>query len=76
MIEDQPPPIVNDSRPIYYLVVEDIVERNRIGVERYGTSLQANNGRDALIDLYQELLDAVFYCRQMIEERRLEDATS
>ena len=34
----------------------------------YGTGLQTFNGRDALIDLYQELMDAVMYLRQLIAE--------
>lgn len=31
--------------------------------------LQANNGRDPLIDLYQELMDAIVYARQYLEEK-------
>ncbi len=44
-------------------------ERNKIGTEKYGTPLQAHNGRDALVDAYQEILDAAVYLRQAIEER-------
>ena len=44
-------------------------ERNRIGTEKYGTPLQSHNGRDALVDAYQEILDAAVYLRQAIEER-------
>lgn len=32
--------------------------------------LQAHNGRDPLVDAYQEALDLVVYLRQAIEERR------
>lgn len=67
-IEDQPRPTPNDKPNIADLVVEDIVERKRIGTERYGTPLQPFNGRSGLVDLYQELLDAVQYIRQVIEE--------
>jgi hypothetical protein len=69
MIEDQPPPIPNEGRPIIDMVMEDLVDRKRIGIERYGTPLQAHNGRDMLVDLYQELMDAVIYIRGVIEER-------
>ena len=69
MIEDQPPPIPNTSTPIVDLVVTDLFERKQIGIERYGVPLQANNGRDSPVDLYQELLDAVMYIRQAIEAR-------
>jgi hypothetical protein len=44
-------------------------ERDKIGRERYSTPLQAHNGRDALVDAYQEALDLVVYLRQVIEER-------
>jgi hypothetical protein len=67
---DQPPPIENSSRPIWELVVEDMKARDQIGRERYGTPLQANNGRDALVDAYQESLDLAVYLRQAIEERK------
>jgi hypothetical protein len=38
-------------------------------LQRYGTLLQAGNGRDALVDAYQECLDLACYLRQAIEER-------
>jgi hypothetical protein len=67
-VEDQPPPISNDLPKIAELVVTDVLERMNKGNERYGTPLQAYNGRNGLVDLYQELLDAVQYIRQVIEE--------
>ncbi len=66
---DQPPPEPNDGRPIWDLVIADFLERDQIGRERYGTPLQVGNGRDALVDAYQEALDLVVYLRQAIEER-------
>ena len=68
-ISDQPPPMPSDRVSIQSLVRADLEERERIGVERYGTPLQAHNGRDALIDAYQEALDLACYLRQAIEER-------
>lgn len=68
-IEDQPPPLPNDRPAIVDLVVADMIERKRIGIERYGTPLQPFNGRDSLVDAYQEALDLVMYLRQTIEER-------
>ena len=68
--EHQPDPVKRDDQPaIQDLVIADIQARKLVGLERYGTLLKANNGRDALMDLYQELLDAVNYIRQVIEER-------
>lgn len=64
------PPVPNDSRPIWELVIEDMRQRDEAGRAKYGTPLQANNGRDALIDAYQEALDLCVYLRQAIEERK------
>lgn len=69
VVRDEPPPIPNDKVAIQDLVIRDIAERKQVGIERYGTPLQAHNGRDALVDAYQEALDLVMYLRQMIEER-------
>lgn len=68
--DHEPAPIPNSSTPIWELVITDMRERDNVGCERYGTPLQANNGRDALVDAYQEALDLVVYLRQAIEERR------
>lgn len=70
MNDPQPVPIVNDSTPIWELVIADMRERDNVGRRRYGTPLRANNGRDALIDAYQEILDLAVYLRQEIEERK------
>jgi hypothetical protein len=67
--EHQPPPIHTAEKPIWEMVIEDMHERHRIGVERYGTPLQASNGHDALVDAYQEALDLAVYLRQAIEQR-------
>ena len=68
-ISDQPPPERNNRVQITDLVIADLEERRRVGIERYGTPLQPHNGRDALVDLYQELQDGLLYIRQEIEER-------
>jgi len=49
---------------------EDLEARAAMGAAKYGTRLRAHNGRDALIDLYQELLDALVYARQYLEEKK------
>lgn len=64
--QPMPQPATGD---IQKLVIEDIEARREFGIKKYGTPLQAFNGRDALMDLYQELLDAVCYVRQLIEEQ-------
>jgi len=64
----QPPPTKNSCPAVWDLVVRDMRARDAVGEKRYGTRLQPNNGRNSLRDLYEELLDAVVYCRQRIYE--------
>jgi hypothetical protein len=54
---------------VHDLVAADVRDRKQLGLQRYGTLLQAGNGRDALVDAYQECLDLACYLRQAIEER-------
>ena len=51
------------------LVSKDISDRSELGRERYGVYLQANNGRDTLVDAYQEVLDLAMYLRSLLYER-------
>lgn len=67
----EPPPTPNDRRPVWDLVIEDMRARDNAGRAKYGTPLQAGNGRDPLVDAYQEALDLAVYLRQAIEERRM-----
>ncbi len=82
---DQPLPVPNDGPSMHDLVcadlegrwtarlspriVSDMQARKQLGLERYGSLLQAHNGRDALLDLYEELEDAVVYAKQVQVER-------
>lgn len=65
----QPDPIPNDSQPIVDQLIEKLLERKKLGIERYGVALQMNNGRDALQDALDEALDLVVYLMQAIAER-------
>lgn len=68
-IQDQPAPVHNNLPAVWQLVRQDMIERDQLGRERYGVPLQPHNGRDALVDSYQEILDAAVYLRQAIYER-------
>ena len=65
----QPMPAVNNSKFIQDMVIEDMLSRKKMGIEKYGTALQAGNGRDALQDAYEESLDLCMYLKQAIVER-------
>jgi len=64
----QPPPQQNEGPVVWDLVIQDMRERDKIGVQKYHTHLQPFNGRETLIDAYQEALDLVVYLRQLIYE--------
>lgn len=67
------PMVIADARrylldgPHLEAFVADMAERDRLGRERYGTPLQADNGRDHLVDAYQEALDLCVYLRAEAE---------
>ena len=66
--QQQPMP-TGDGPEITPLVVADLEARAAQGERTYGTRLRAGNGRDALVDAYQEALDLAVYLRQAIAER-------
>lgn len=51
------------------LVIADMQTRSDAGAMKYGTVLKSDNGRDALVDAYEEAMDLVMYLRQEIQER-------
>lgn len=52
------------SDPLREQLETDLAARIAQGLTTYGEPLRAYNGRDAAVDAYQELLDAVLYLRQ------------
>jgi hypothetical protein len=69
---EQPAPKPNAGVPVWQLVVDDMLQRDRVGRERYGTPLQPFNGRRSIVDAYQEALDLCVYLRQRIAEDDVE----
>lgn len=68
LIKPQPKGIKTDQPPVVDYVIHDLLDRKEFGIKKYGVYLTAFNGRNSLIDLYQELLDAAIYVRQKINE--------
>jgi hypothetical protein len=50
------------------VIVEGMRARLSLGVAKYGTPLQSHNGRDALQDCWEEVLDSTVYAVQMLLE--------
>lgn len=51
-------------------VVLDLKARDIVGKIKYGTSLKTNNGRNSLMDAYQEALDLCMYLKQRLMEEK------
>lgn len=66
---EQPVPQPSTAPKIVELILHDAMARADLGATRYGTYLRPRNGRDPLVDAYQELLDALVYLRQALYER-------
>ncbi len=62
------PPVTNDQTVVTDLVIKDMQERASFGRKKYGTFLQPFNGRNSMIDAYQEVMDLIVYIRQALEE--------
>lgn len=75
----QPPPTVGEGESVWPLIYDstglvlpdwlkaDMRARHEMGIAKYGTALKVWNGRDAVIDAYQESLDLIVYVRQARE---------
>jgi NTP pyrophosphatase (non-canonical NTP hydrolase) len=66
----EPAPFASNETPTWDLVIQDMRGRDMAGRAKYGVPLQPNNGRDSLVDAYQEGLDLVVYLRNEIEHRK------
>lgn len=65
------PSTAAEVRTDHPILGDDLEARARMGAEQYGMRLHCRNGRDALVDAYQEALDLVMYMRQAMMERRV-----
>ncbi|APG24082.1 hypothetical protein [Syntrophotalea acetylenica] len=64
----QPMPTAG-RRDVLPEVIADLQSRDALGRQKYGTTLQTHNGRDPLMDAYQEQLDHCMYLKQALMER-------
>lgn len=72
----QPPPTLGEGDEVWPLIFAnesivlpdwlkaDMRARHELGVKKYGTPLKVWNGRDCVIDAYQEALDLAVYVQQ------------
>ena len=64
----QPMPTGN-GKEIMPEIIKDLQARTAVGIKEYGVPLKTGNGRDALIDAYEEAIDLCQYLKQAIMER-------
>ena len=65
---------IDGDHIVIHEVLGDLRERAEFGKRKYGTFLKTNNGRNALVDAYQEALDLVMYLKQKIMEQGIDKA--
>jgi hypothetical protein len=65
----QPAPKRTDAPHTVDLVLLDLGRRKAMGIAKYGMPHQHDNGRDHLVDAYQEALDLCVYLRAELERR-------
>jgi hypothetical protein len=68
MNQPEPAPTPGEG-DVWAEVIKDMEARRLMGIQKYGTPLQTNNGRNALVDAYQEALDLAVYLRQALMEQ-------
>ena len=64
----EPKQNTEQSEVVLFHVLKDLTDRAALGHGKYGTFLKTYNGRNALQDLYEELLDACMYVKQHLME--------
>jgi hypothetical protein len=67
-LKKQQPTPKGTGKDIISLVHDDLESRAKKGEETYGERLRSFNGRDSIVDAYEEALDLVIYLRQFLEE--------
>lgn len=67
----QPKP-QSGKKIVLFAVLNDFEQRAEMGKKKYGTYLETHNGRNALVDAYQEAMDLVMYLKQRLMEEENE----
>ena len=65
-----------DSSGVIAIVLADMRERDAVGRQRYSIPLTSGNGRDHLVDAYQELLDGSAYMATELDEHGVGPASN
>ena len=55
--------------PVQQILIHAIEERREHGIRKYGRALETHNGRDAMQDAWEEVMDLLLYLTQIRLER-------
>lgn len=64
----QPKPHRWGGPSVWDAVIRDMRQRNDMGMQKYGGPLEPFDGRDTLVDAYQEALDMAVYLKAQLME--------
>lgn len=67
--QEQAQPVDHGTEGMHDKLILEIGHRRDVGLARYNSTLQAFNGRDALRDILEELIDGSVYVLQAMTER-------
>lgn len=56
------------EREVQQALIEVIASRRELGIRKYGQPVMTNNGRSALRDAWEEVIDLAVYLTQMMLE--------
>ena len=59
----------DDIREVLPHLEQDIKERKQLGLIKYGVELKPFNGRNTVLDMYEEALDLTFYSKCNVMEK-------
>lgn len=68
--KEEPAPKPSEHPAVWGLVIKDMQDRDHFGAQKYGQRLKPHDGRNTLVDAYQEVLDLAVYLRKKIYEEQ------
>lgn len=69
MVNHREPVPKGGKRIVYIELIKDIKSRAEFGKKKYGQHLTTHDGRNTLLDAYQEAIDLCFYLKQLLMEK-------
>jgi hypothetical protein len=68
-IEPQPAPVPGEGDGVWTQLIADMQARDQFGRQKYRTALHVEDGREGLVDAFQEALDLLVYLKKAILQR-------